>query len=274
MQPHALQRTWQTHMKNEPARLAQRYVAALKKHLTQGARASLEPALGLGHQTVAFGLATLDLAKIHESAFSSLMEPGCSASVRATMTKRAGAFFEEANSLFEATSELKLRQLEKVLAHRTSELALANRRIQRGLAQRKVMEDAYEKRRESHHKCLEESLELQRRLRQLTHRVLDRQETERKNISRKLQDDIVQTLVGINVRLLALDQEARTSTKRLKNDIASTQRFVVKFASAVRKSATHEPQAPDLVTPLSNGVAHAPERRRTAKPGGGARARE
>ena len=37
-------------MKNEPARLAQRYVAALKKHLTQGVRASLESAQRFGHQ--------------------------------------------------------------------------------------------------------------------------------------------------------------------------------------------------------------------------------
>ena len=233
-------------MKNESARLAQRYVAALKKHLTQGARASLEPAQRLGNQTVALGLGTLDLAKIHESAFSSLVEPGCSARARETMTKRAKAFFEEANSLTGAKSELKLRQLEKVLDRRTTELALANRQIVRGVAQRKVMEDAYEKRRELHNKCLEESLELQKRLRQLTHRVLDRQEIDRTNISRELQDEIIQTLVGINVRLLTLKQEARTGTKRLKKDIASTQRFVVKSASAVRRttvrqSAPHEP---------------------------------
>ena len=58
-------------------------------------------------------------------------------------------------------------------------------------------------------KCLEESLQLQKRLRQLTHRVLVAQEDDRKNISRELQDEIAQTLLGINVRLLSLKQQAQ-----------------------------------------------------------------
>ena len=86
-----------------------------------------------------------------------------------------------------------------------------------------------------HQKCLEESLELQKRLRQLTHQVLAAQEDERKKISRELQDEIAQTLLGINVRLLSLKQEARSNTKGLKNEIASTQRLVAKSARSVRQ---------------------------------------
>ena len=37
-------------------------------------------------------------------------------------------------------------------------------------------------------------------------------------------------MLGINVRLLSLKQEARNNTKGLKNEIASTQRLVVKSA--------------------------------------------
>jgi signal transduction histidine kinase len=99
------------------------------------------------------------------------------------------------------------------------------------------MEDAAEKSGQHHKKCLEESLALQKRLRQLTHQVLAAHEDERKKISRELQDEIGQTLLGINVRLLSLKQEARNNTKGLKNKIASTQRLVVKSAKSVRQVA-------------------------------------
>jgi signal transduction histidine kinase len=99
------------------------------------------------------------------------------------------------------------------------------------------MEDALKKSGTHHKKCLEESLHLQKRLRQLTHRVISTQEDERKNISRELQDEIAQTLLGINVRLLSLKQEARSNIKGLKNEIASAQRLVVKSAKSVRRVA-------------------------------------
>ena len=88
-----------------------------------------------------------------------------------------------------------------------------------------------------HQKCLEESLQLQKRLRQLTHRVIAAQENDRQNISRELQDEIGQTLLGINVRLLSLKQQSRSNAKGLKNEIATTQRLVLKSARSVRRVA-------------------------------------
>jgi hypothetical protein len=43
--------------------------------------------------------------------------------------------------------------------------------------------------------------------------------------------------LGINVRLVSLKQEARTNTKGLRNEIASTRRLVVKSAKSVRRVA-------------------------------------
>ena len=71
---------------------------------------------------------------------------------------------------------------------------------------------------------------LQKHLRQLAHRVPLAQEEERKKISHELQDEIAQTLLGINVRLVSLKQEARSNTRGLKNEIASTQRLVLHSA--------------------------------------------
>ena len=112
-----------------------------------------------------------------------------------------------------------------------------NRQLQRGIVRRKSVEAALKKSGEHYTTLLRESLQLQDGLRQLTRRVLATQEVERKKISHELQDEIVQTLLGINVRLLALKQEARVNNQSVKNEIASTQRLVAKSARSVRRVA-------------------------------------
>ena len=269
-------------MKPSTLQLAQSYVSALRKHLRQDGHASLAPALRLGRQTVAIGLKTLDLARIHEQALVTLLAPGELPGTKAAKARRAGLFFAEAHLPVEehqrapGRAEVDFVGLETALGTRTRELAAANRQLQQGGARRKAMEEANEKRRVLHKECLDESIQLQKRLRRLTHRVLATQEGDRKAISHELQNEIAQTLLGINVRLLTLQKEARGRTQRFKNDIASTQRLVVKSATSVRrvarKLAPHEPQAPDLVASLSRGAENPSQRGRPGKPGGGARA--
>ena len=219
--------------------LSQRYVAALRKHLKQGPRASLGSALDLGREAVGFGVETLELARIHEQALATLELSGG----KGGSAKRAENFFAEAVTPIVEThraarqNRAHLSQLNVTLGERTAELAESNRLLQRGVARREVMEAAQEKRGRNHKKVLEESLLLQNRLRKLTHRVLAAQENERKNISRELQDEIAQTLLGINVRLLSLKQEARNNSAGLKNDIASAQRLVIKSTQSVRRVA-------------------------------------
>ena len=193
----------------------------------------------LGRQAVVLGLETLELARIHESALATLEL----SKIKNGFTKLAGIFFTTANIPVEEThraarqGNVHLSRLKETLNQRTEELAVSNRQLQRGIIRRKVMEDAAEKTGKHHNKCLDESLQLQKRLRQLTHRVMATQEDERKNISRELQDEIAQTLLGINVRLLSLKQEARSNTAGLRNEIASAQRLVTKSAKSVRRAA-------------------------------------
>jgi signal transduction histidine kinase len=97
------------------------------------------------------------------------------------------------------------------------------------------MVSALEKSGNDHRKCLEESLLLQKRLRQLTHRVLAAQEDERRGISEELQNEIAQTLLAINVRLLSLKEEARGNARGLKKGIATAQRMVTKSVKSVQK---------------------------------------
>ena len=226
-------------MKQQLIELSQRYVAALRKHLKQGPRAKLQSALGLGRQAAALGLETLELARMHEGAVSRLELP----LGKNGMTKRAEIFFAEALTPIVEThraarqSKMDLNRLTETLDRRTLELAATNRQLQRGIVRRKNVEAALKKSGEHYTKLLKDSLNLQEGLRQLTHQVLASQEDERKKISCELQDEIAQTLLGINVRLISLKQEARNNTKGLKNEIASTQRLVIKSAKSVRRVA-------------------------------------
>jgi signal transduction histidine kinase len=226
-------------MKPKPNGLSQRYVTVLRKHLKQGPRASLQPALELGRRAVGLGLRTLDLARIHERALVTLEAAGG----KDGFHKRAEIFFTEALTPIVEThhaarqSKIELNRLNETLARRTAELAVTRRQLQRGIVRRKTVEAALKKGGEHYARLLKESLQVQEDLRQLTHRVLVTQENERKNISGELQNKIGQTLLGINVRLLSLKQEARNNTKGLKKEIASTQRLVVKSANSVRQVA-------------------------------------
>jgi len=215
-------------MKRKLIGLSQRYRASLQKHLKQGPRASLQPARRLGRQAVALGLETLDVARIHEGALATLE----SSSSRDGIIKRAEIFFSEAITPIEKThraalkANVRLSQLQKRLGRRTVDLVASNRSLKQRIAQRKTVEQALKKRGERFKKLLKESLALQKYLQHLTHQILSAQEDKRKEISRDLQDEIAQTLLGINVRLLTLKKEAAVNAKGLQKEIASTQRLV------------------------------------------------
>lgn len=120
----------------------------------------------------------------------------------------------------------------KTLDQRALHLAAANRSLKQSIARRKSAEKALKKSADHFRKLLAESRRLQGYLRQMTHRVLSALENGRKKISRDLQDGIAQTLLGINVRLVTLKQEAAGNARGFKEDIASTQHLVAEsFAS-------------------------------------------
>jgi signal transduction histidine kinase len=226
-------------MKQELIDLSRRYVTALRTYLKRGAQDNLQPALTLGRQAVALRLETLELARVHERALAALkLSKG-----KDGLARRAEIFFTEAIAPIVEThraarqNKNELSRLNGTLDRRTAELAATNHQLQRGIIRRKSVEAALKKSGQHYGKLLKESLQLQEDLRQLTHQVLLAQEDERKKISCKLQNEIAQTLLGINVRLLSLKQEARNNTKGLKDEIASTQQLVIKSAKSVRRVA-------------------------------------
>jgi signal transduction histidine kinase len=188
---------------------------------------------------VAIGLRTLDLARIHERALSA-MKPFRG---RAGFLKRAEHFFAAAITPIEETHDaalkagVRLRELKKALRRRTMDLAASNRSVSQGHARCKLAEKTHRKGGREDARLLRESHHLQEHLRKLTYEVLEAQETDRKHISRELQDEIAQTLLSINVRLLALKTAAQGDTVDLKKEIANTQRLVEDSVRSIHRFA-------------------------------------
>jgi signal transduction histidine kinase len=225
--------------------LSQRYVTALRKHLTQGSR-PIRPggaAQRLGRRAMALGLDTLDLARFHEQALITLMSPGYSPVTRDRMIRGAGTFFAEAITPIEKThrtareANASLNQMIRTLNRRSMDLIASNRQLQKEILQRKSVEESLRKSEQHYSRLLEQSRHMQEQLRQLSRQLLSVQEEERKMISRELHDEIAQTLTGINVRLASLKTEATFNNKGLQEKISSTQRLVEKSVDIVHRFA-------------------------------------
>ncbi len=231
-------------MKRQVIALSRRYQAALQQHLQQGPKSRVQqPAHWLGQQAVTLGLETLDLARIHKTALAELVLPGSSSATRDRMARRAGIFFTEAITPIEKThragveSAAHLNRQHKTLKQRTAQLAAANRHLRRGIIQRKTAEAALRKSSRHNAQLLQESRQLQKHLQQLIHRILSAQENERSKISHDLHDEIAQTLLGINVRLLTLKKGAAVRPQGFAKEIAGTQRMVEKSVKTIDRFA-------------------------------------
>jgi signal transduction histidine kinase len=228
-------------MNAEKAAWSRRYQAAMRKHLQHGAGASLRPALGLGRQAVALGLETLDVALIHGRALAVLAARNGSFGTRQDMIDRAKKFFAEATVPIEKThgaalkADTRAEQLIQTLRRRTMESSAAARRVARGIAQRQAAEAALEKSGRHRATLLQESRRLRDRLRHQTREILSAQECARQNTSRQLHDEIAQTMLAINFRLLTLKKATRTSTESLKKEIAETQRVVKQSVKMINR---------------------------------------
>ncbi|MFZ2641356.1 MAG: histidine kinase [Verrucomicrobiia bacterium] len=232
-------------MKAKLSKLPKQYLAALRTHLESGSKTRLQPAIRLGRQAVALGLETLDLAKIHEQALRTLISPGESSTSRDAIIKRANPFFAEAITPIEKThravlkASLDINHLKQTLRQRTMQSSDAARQLNRVIVQRQAAEQTLKKGGKHRDMLLRKSRRLQKHLQHLTREILKAQEHGRQQFSRQLHDDIVQILLGINVRLSTLKEAAKANNRVLKKEIASTQRLLAQSIKTINRF-THE----------------------------------
>ncbi len=226
-------------MKMKRTAFSKNYLAVLRSHLKQTRASDLDAARVLGLQAAALGLATLDLAKIHEEALIALLLPLDSARIRNRVIRRGVTFFTEAITPIEEThrgareANVHMKIMIETLTRRTSQLAASNGKLKQEIIQRKIVEDSLRTSELTSSQLLEKSHEMQQELRLLSRRLLSVQEDERKRISRKLHDVVVQTLTGINLRLADLKMQSATDIKDLQKKIATTQLLVEKSVTIV-----------------------------------------
>jgi signal transduction histidine kinase len=230
-------------MTDVPRTLTTKYVTALRSYLAGGGEAILHQAYDLARQAMAEGCGVLDLARIHHQALVTVVLPGLSASGKSRTLKKAEVFLLEILSPFEVThrgfrqTNLKLHELIQTLEQRHAELADANRELQSEIVERKRTEAALRESEEHLRELFEEAKRMHENLQNLSRRVLQVQEEERKRISRELHDEIGQVLTAISVNLAMLKKDSDVSRNGRDQKLADTQALLEQMIETVHRFA-------------------------------------
>ena len=147
-----------------------------------------------------------------------------------TERKRDEAALQEARTQLSQHAS----RLEAQVAIRTLELTAANLRLEASVTSIRQGKDEYRS-------LLGQSEVMQKQLRHLTHQIITAQEEERKEISRELHDEVVQTLIGVNVELTALrrggipgeDEKVVHIQRLVENSVTAVHRFARGLRPAV-----------------------------------------
>jgi PAS domain S-box-containing protein len=121
---------------------------------------------------------------------------------------------------------------------RRLEVATAsNSKLQLEIIRREAVEAALKQSEGNARRLLRESNKMQLQLRVMSHRILQVQEKQRKEISRELHDQITQTLIGINIHMAAFTKAVTKDPKRVMRAAAPIRRLVTKAVETVHRFA-------------------------------------
>jgi PAS domain S-box-containing protein len=121
--------------------------------------------------------------------------------------------------------------------HELDVLTRSNLKLNREIIRRRAVEESLHRTEQEQTRLLKQSHLQQAQLRDMSHQILHAQEVERKRISRELHDVIAQTLVGINIHLVALAQSDTGTSRALQAKIVRTHRMVEKAVEIVHRFA-------------------------------------
>ena len=221
--------------------LPKRYADALRAFAVTGEETAILAAPKLGAEALAGKLSTLEMAKIHGQAVPLLISPELSPQKRSDVIARSTRFFNESQTLTEELqqgfqdSATTLHSVNQTLDQRLADLAKSKQEVQREMRERQSTEAARADSRASAQTLLDDSLRLESQLKDTARQILTANEEERKRISIHLQDEIAQTLIGINLQLLALRNEVTVRNREIAKEITVTQRLVEKSAETIRE---------------------------------------
>jgi signal transduction histidine kinase len=231
--------------------LRNRYLQALRLHLAHSQSTDGQVTREIGCQAVALKMETLDLAKLHNTALASLLLPVTSTATQRQMTQQAAIFFAEVLLPIEQThrgaraTNDSITVVVEALGERTLALADSHREMRQSVQDRKAAENELRVCDANSRQLLADSRILEQHLQRVTHETIASCEAERTKLSRQLQDEIAQPLLGIQVRLLALKKEVAANLASLTRDITDTQRMVEASLNTIKRftlefDASHE----------------------------------
>jgi len=221
-------------MKNiaETVRWTRRYQTALRRYLKQEGPVSLKPALKLGKEAAALGLKTLDLALIHKKALTGLGPDDDSVRTQEQWEEQAKRFFGETITPIEKTHGVSLKaaarvhEVTQVLHTREDDLTASSKLLKQSSIQRRKAEAALDRSEKNRRKLDTESKILNALLRKKTREILMMQEKKSRQTSLLLRNEIAQTLLALDLRLLALKKSVDASTQKMSKELDDTQQMV------------------------------------------------
>jgi PAS domain S-box-containing protein len=120
---------------------------------------------------------------------------------------------------------------------RIAVLAATNRKLEQEIAQRRTVEQALKQSEQHQRRLLDEYRLMRDQLRLLSRQLLLAQEEERKRISRDLHDVIAQALLGINLQLATLKEDATMNSQDRQRNLARTRQLVEQAVNVVHHFA-------------------------------------
>jgi two-component system, NarL family, sensor histidine kinase DegS len=212
-----------------PDQVSQHYTSALRLHLNKRGRGTPIGARTLAGEALGLGMPASDLERMHRNATRSLREDPRLDGRRTESLLRSFAFCTAVRVAYDCGRSAARDAQARARRHSTS-LALEAARRKTGETKLRVGNEKYLR-------LLRESASMQAKLRQLARQVLSAQEDERREISRELHDEVVQTLVGINVELATLGKTASRGAQSLRSTIARSQRLLENSVNLVHRFA-------------------------------------
>ncbi|MGA9780054.1 MAG: ATP-binding protein [Verrucomicrobiia bacterium] len=216
-------------MNKQLSKLTRRYVATLRKYLTDGREAVLEEAYELGRVAIASGLGVLDMARLQEAATKNLLQPLLVPEGQEQVLNAKEIFFLETLSPFEAAHR-GFREINSKLQERNLELELE-------IGEHKRTEKALRESENHFRELFNRAQRMEENLRNLSNKILHVQEEERKCISRELHDEISQAMTAVSISIGALKNNGAGNHENLSRKITDTQALLQRTMETVHRFA-------------------------------------